>query len=204
VLRRRRVLVASTLVAGTSLLAATLAVPAGSGWFTALGLLVPVVWIGGSVLSGPLQLGWRGGAPGAGREVAAPILLGGLAYGTFLVAFLVARELPLLDRALESVLVKADANSLALVLLVALANGLGEEIFYRGALRSALPGPVPARDATVVYILVTTVTLNVALVVAAAVMGTVFALERESTGGILAPILTHLTWSTLMLLALPR
>jgi len=32
----------------------------------------------------------------------------------------------------------------------------------------------------------------------------VFALERMSTRGILAPILTHVTWSTLMLLALPR
>ena len=35
-------------------------------------------------------------------------------------------------------------------------------------------------------------------------MGTVFALERRSTHGILAPTLTHLTWTTLMLLALPR
>lgn len=204
VVRRRRAVVAVTLVVGTGLLAATLAVPPGSGWFTAFGLLVPVAWIGGSLLSGPLPLGWRGGAAGNAREVGAPIMLGAAAYGAFLLAFLVVREVPVLDGALESILGTADANSLPLVLLVGLANGLGEEVFFRGALRSALPEPRTARDATVVYVLVTAATLNVALVVAAAVMGTVFALERESTGGLLAPILTHLTWSTLMLLALPR
>jgi CAAX protease family protein len=40
--------------------------------------------------------------------------------------------------------------------------------------------------------------------VAAAAMGTVFMLERLATRGILAPTLTHVTWSTLMLLAIPR
>ena len=50
----------------------------------------------------------------------------------------------------------------------------------------------------------TAATENIALVVAAAVMGTVLSLERISTRGVLAPIVTHLIWSTLMLLALPR
>ncbi len=35
-------------------------------------------------------------------------------------------------------------------------------------------------------------------------MGTVFTLERLSTRGVLAPVLTHTSWSLLMLLALPR
>ena len=35
-------------------------------------------------------------------------------------------------------------------------------------------------------------------------MGAVFSAERRATGGVLAPIVTHLTWSTLMLLLLPR
>lgn len=199
--RPRRAVVVVTLVVGTGLLAATLAVPAGSAWFTAFGLLVPAAWIGGSLLAGPVPLGCRGRG---WREVAGPILLGVAAYGAFLVAVLVAREVPVLDSALASILDTADAGSLPLVLLVALASGLGEEVFFRGSLRSALPGPTGARDATVVYVVVTMATLNVALVVAAAVMGTVFALERESTGGIVAPVLTHLAWSTLMLLALPR
>jgi membrane protease YdiL (CAAX protease family) len=83
-------------------------------------------------------------------------------------------------------------------------NGAAEEVFFRGALHSAFGGRDAARDATIVYVLVTVATLNLALIAAAAVMGTVFALERMSTRGVLAPILTHLTWSTLMLLALPR
>ena len=60
------------------------------------------------------------------------------------------------------------------------------------------------RHATVVYVLVTAATLNLALVVAAIAMGTLLALERRATGGVLAPTVTHLTWSALMLVGLPR
>ena len=52
--------------------------------------------------------------------------------------------------------------------------------------------------------MVTAATGNVALVIAAVVMGTLFSAERLSTRGVLAPMLTHLTWTTLMVLALPR
>jgi membrane protease YdiL (CAAX protease family) len=41
------------------------------------------------------------------------------------------------------------------------------------------------------------------LVFAAALLGTVVGLERRASGGILAPILTHITWSLSMLLVLP-
>jgi hypothetical protein len=34
-------------------------------------------------------------------------------------------------------------------------------------------------------------------------MGTLFALQRRATGGVQAPILTHLTWSALMVRFLP-
>lgn len=195
---------AATLVVGTGLLAATLAVPEGSDLFTVLGLLVATAWIAGSLLSGPLPLGRRGGSATGPREVAGPVVLGGLAYLGFLAAYLAAREVPGLGPALDSILGKADAGPLAIVLLVALVNGAAEEIFFRGALHSAFGGRTAARNATIVYVLVTVATLNVALVAAAAVMGTVFALERQSTRGILAPALTHLTWTSLMLLALPR
>jgi membrane protease YdiL (CAAX protease family) len=35
------------------------------------------------------------------------------------------------------------------------------------------------------------------------VLGAICGLQRRATGGILAPILTHLTWSVAMLYALP-
>ena len=46
-------------------------------------------------------------------------------------------------------------------------------------------------------------TRNPALVLASVVMGALFAAQRRSTGGIQAPLLTHLTWSALMLRFLP-
>ena len=124
--------------------------------------------------------------------------------GAFLAAYLVARHLPLIGSALDGVLATADAGPTALVLLVALLNGAGEELFFRGALHAALEPHRPAVAGTIVYVVVTAATGNVALVIAAAVMGVVFSVERLSTRGVLAPMLTHLTWSTLMVLALPR
>ena len=41
------------------------------------------------------------------------------------------------------------------------------------------------------------------LVFAAFLLGLVLGLQRRATGGVLAPIITHITWSTIMLFALP-
>ena len=49
----------------------------------------------------------------------------------------------------------------------------------------------------------TLATGNVMLSVAAAVRGLVVGLERPASGGILAPILTHITWSLIMAFTLP-
>jgi membrane protease YdiL (CAAX protease family) len=131
-------------------------------------------------------------------------LTGLAAYAAFVVAYLVARSLPLVGPAIDGVLSTADAGSTALVLFIALVNGIGEELFFRGALHAALEPHRPGMSATVVYVAVTAVTGNIALVIAAVVMGALFSLERLSTRGVLAPMVTHLTWSTLMILALPR
>jgi membrane protease YdiL (CAAX protease family) len=56
---------------------------------------------------------------------------------------------------------------------------------------------------TVLYVLTTVPGGNPVLAFAAAVLGTVVALERRASGGILAPILTHITWSLSMLFVLP-
>ena len=91
-----------------------------------------------------------------------------------------------------------------LVLSITLLNAVAEELFFRGAVVAAVEPWRPALTSTIVYATATAATANLALVVAAAAMGTVLSLERTSTRGVLAPIVTHLTWSTLMLLALPR
>jgi membrane protease YdiL (CAAX protease family) len=197
--QRRGVVTAATIVVGTALLGATLRVPHGSAWFTVLGLLVAATWTVGSFVSGPIPfhpnhaVAWR------------PVVGGVAAFGAFLAAYLVARHLPLVGPALNGLLATADAGPTALVLFVALLNGVGEELFFRGALYAALePRHRAAVATTIVYVAVTAATGNIALVIAAAAMGTLLGLERRSTGGVLAPIVTHLTWSTLMVLALPR
>jgi hypothetical protein len=51
--------------------------------------------------------------------------------------------------------------------------------------------------------LTTTATRNPALVLASGVMGGLFALQRRATGGVQAPMITHVVWSTLMVRFLP-
>ena len=199
---RRRLTAAVTLVAGAALLAATLRVPRGSIAFTVLGLLVAATWIVGALVSGPIPL-----LPHA-RMRTGTVILGAVAVGiaaflAFLGAALVAEHIPVVSGALDRVLGRADAGPVALVLAIALVNAVAEEYFFRGALYAAL-APRPVLGATVGYVAVTATTGNLALVAAAVVMGTVFGLERRATRSVLASLVTHAVWSTLVLLALPR
>ena len=49
----------------------------------------------------------------------------------------------------------------------------------------------------------TLATGNVMLAFAAVLLGVLVGLQRRASGGILAPIITHCTWSLTMLFALP-
>jgi membrane protease YdiL (CAAX protease family) len=198
--RRRRVVVAATGLVGALLLALTLRTDVGSGAFYWYGALLAGCWIAGSLLSGPLHLGRLDGR----RHVLVPALLGAGAFVVFAIAAVVVRRVPVLDDLVSDVISRADSGSLSLVIAVALVNGLAEELFFRGALYSAFGPHRPWLWSTVAYVVVTAATLNVMLVLAAAAMGTLFALERRSTRGVLAPMVTHLTWSLLMIFFLPR
>jgi len=203
-IRRRRAVVVATLVVGTAVLAGTLAAPSGGGLFFALGLLAAVVWIAGARLSGPVVWVRPGRTEAKHAPILGPLVLGVFLFGVFLAAKLIADQIPILSGSVASVLARADAGPRALVLLVALVNGVGEEMFFRGALFSAFGTRHAAFWVTVIYCGVTIATLNVALVAAALVMGTIFVAERRASGGVVAPLLTHLSWSALMLLLLPR
>ena len=201
--RRRRIVVTATSVVGALLLALTLRTDVGSHAFYWYGALLAGCWIVGALLSGPLHLGGLDGR----RHVLVPALLGGAAFAVFAVAAVVVRRVPSLeplDDLVADVISRADTGSLSLVVTVALVNGLAEELFFRGALYSAFGPHRPWLWSTVAYVVVTAATLNVMLVLAAAAMGTLFALERRSTRGVLAPVVTHLTWSLLMIFFLPR
>jgi membrane protease YdiL (CAAX protease family) len=125
------------------------------------------------------------------------------AFGAFYAAALVVRRIPLLDEAMTSVLSYATRGTGPLVLTTALANAVAEEVFFRGALYAALAERRAVPVSTAVYVTATAATRNPALVLASAAMGTLFAAQRRASGGVQAPILTHLTWSALMLRYLP-
>jgi hypothetical protein len=123
-------------------------------------------------------------------------------FGVFYGAALVSRRIPILDRALGSVLRYAHGGSPATVMATTVVNGIAEEIFFRGAVYAAMDR-YPIATSTAVYSLATAATRNPALVAASAVMGALFAWQRQETGGIQAPVITHLVWSVLMLRYLP-
>jgi membrane protease YdiL (CAAX protease family) len=203
-LGRRRRIVAGVSMVGAALLGASLSTRPGSPRFYGLTVGVAATWTAGGLGSGPLRLGHlRAHNDTLSRPVVMPVLIGTGAFAVFYGCALVARRIPVLNRAISSVLRYAHRGSDPLVLITTLANGAAEEIFFRGALYSALDGQHPVVLSTAVYSLATTATRNPALVLASVVMGALFGLQRRATGGIQAPMLTHLVWSTLMVRFLP-
>ncbi|MBV8786216.1 MAG: CPBP family intramembrane metalloprotease, partial [Mycobacterium sp.] len=143
----------------------------------------------------------RGEEPGP-RPWVTPLVYGALLAGLFVVGALVVRQVPRLDEQVRHVLDHADRGSLPLLVLVTAVNGIAEELFFRGALYAATPHH-PVTVTTAAYVAATLATGNPMLVFAAVLLGTLVGLERRATGGIQAPIITHVVWSLAMLLALP-
>ena len=202
--QHRRRVVGGVTVVGAGLLGASLSTRPASWQFYAATAGVAATWVAGGFASGPLHLGWmRARDESLRRPVVTPVLTGVAAFGGFYGCALVARHIPVLDEAISSVLAYAHQGSTPLVALTALANGAAEEVFFRGALYAAIGDQYPVALSTAAYSLATVTTRNPALVLASAVMGTLFAAQRRSSGGIEAPMITHLTWSVLMLRYLP-
>ena len=131
-----------------------------------------------------------------------PVLTGAGAFGLFYGAAQLARHIPPLKRAIGNILHYADDGSTPLVLATASANAVAEELFFRGALWSLVAESHPVVKATLANTATTAATRNPALVLAGTATSVLFGLQRIS-GGILAPALSHLTWSLLMLRYLP-
>ncbi len=201
--RRRRIVVAVVLVLGSVLLGLSLAIRPGDRAFYPFTAVLAAVWVLGALASGPLHLGridYRGNLR---RPVLSPILLGLAVAAVFVAGALLVREIGPLRDYTENVLAHARRGSLPLLALLTLLNGVTEEIFFRGALYAAIGLRYPVLISTVVYAVVTIATGNPMLVFAAATLGLVLGLQRRASGGVLAPILTHVTWSAVMLFALP-
>jgi hypothetical protein len=202
VVRRRRVVVAITLVIGAAVLGFSLRRHPGESSFYWL-ILLAAVWIAGGFLSGPLHLGgicWRGRNQ---RPVITGTTIGLLLGGVFVLGGLIAREIPAVAALITRVLLFAQHGSFLLIVLITVINGVAEEIFFRGALYTALGRYHPVVISTVLYTCATMASGNPMLGFAAIVLGTVCALERRASGGVLAPVLTHFVWGLIMVLALP-
>jgi membrane protease YdiL (CAAX protease family) len=200
---RRRIVVGITLAVGATLLGLSFSVRQGGPAFYPLTFGLAATWTLGSLLSGPLHLGHilRGGA--LRRPIITPIVAGLLLAALFVVGAFVIRTIPALASLTEDVLGYARLGNLWIILVITLVNGIAEELFFRGSLYAAIGTWHPVLISTVLYALATVAGGNPVLVFAAALLGTVVGLERRASGGILAPILTHITWSLSMLLVLP-
>ncbi|GFG74986.1 CPBP family intramembrane glutamic endopeptidase [Mycobacterium botniense] len=202
VIRRRRVVVTITIVIGAVVLGFSLRRPPGESSFYWLTLVLAAVWAGGALVSGPLHLGgicWRGRNQ---RPVITGTAVGLLLAGLFVVGGVGARTIPVVCELITRVLQFAHHEPL-LVTAITVVNALAEEMFYRGALYTALGRHHPLTISTALYVFATMASGNPMLGFAALVLGTVCAFERRVTGGVLAPMLTHFVWGLIMVLALP-
>ncbi|HET6734222.1 CPBP family intramembrane glutamic endopeptidase [Mycobacterium sp.] len=202
-IRRRRIVVAVVLVIGAALLGYSLTRQPGDSSFYWLTLALAAVWTVGAFASGPLHLGcvrFRGRNQ---RPWITGTLVGVAAGGAFLVGGLVAREIPGVREYITRVLEFADYGPLALVVFITVVNGVAEELYFRGALYTALGNAYPAIISTIVNVAAVLATRNPMLAFAAVILGAVCAYERRVTGGVLAPVLTHFFWGLIMVLALP-
>ncbi len=203
VVRRRRVVVCVVLVTGAMLMAYSLNQRPGAASFYWLTMSLAAVWTVGALLSGPLHLGRITWQDRSTRPVVTGTAIGLLLGGVFLAGGLAVRDIPVIADPIRRVLEFTNHGPHLLIVLIALVNGVAEELFFRGALYTALGRCYPVAISTLLYAAATLATGNPMLAFAGLILGTVCGLQRRATGGVLAPVLTHVVWGLIMVLALP-
>lgn len=201
-LRRRQVVTVAVVLIGAVVLGLSLRIEPGNRWFYPATLGLAAVWTVGAFASGRLHLGRIAYADRLRRPVVGPLVLGLLLSAVFVLGGLLVRLVPWLADQVRGVLDHAAEGALPVLLVITVVNGVAEELFFRGAAYAAIPRH-PVVWTTVLYFLATLATGNVMLAFAAILLGAVCGLQRRASGGILAPIITHVTWSTAMLFVLP-
>lgn len=203
---RRRLGVLAFVLLGAALLGVSLSVTPGDTAFYPLTLGLAATWIVGAVVTGPLPAG-RFSLDRSAGSVSNAVWLGviaGAALGAvFVVGAFLTRLIPPLSDLVSQVLAFADYGSIGVVTAITLINGAAEELFFRGAVYSAVRPYHPILVSTVVYVIATLASGNVMLGFAAILLGSLCAVLRRCTGGIVAPVCTHVVWSTIVLFALP-
>jgi len=202
-LRRRRTVAGVTFVIGSVVLGFTLAVRPGDSLFYVLTMCVAAIWVVGGRLSGPVPLGLDALRGRALSAVSGAILIGLVASAVFVVGALIVREIGPLRDYVEHVLSHARRGSAVAITVVTVISGVAEEVFFRGGLFAALTRARPVLFSTMLYTLSTLATANPMLAFAALAMGGLLAAQRRASGGVLTPMITHVTWSVIMLFVLP-
>jgi uncharacterized protein len=202
--RRRRVVAVVTLLVGSAVLTLALRIPPGNPLFYAATVGLAAIWTVGAFVSGPLHLGRARTRSGRdARPLVQSLALGAILLAVFLLGGFVIAHIPPLRDPVTHLLDHARLGSLSLVAAITAVNGIAEELYFRGALYSAVGRRHAVLVTTVVYALTTVGSGIPLLVLAAALLGVLTGLQRRVTGGILGPMVTHLTWSLGMLLLLP-
>ncbi|WP_040838120.1 CPBP family intramembrane glutamic endopeptidase [Nocardia brevicatena] len=202
--RKNYLAVAIAVVTGCVLLALSLAGDiGGAAAFGVTTTLLAGVWVLGAFAAGPAPAGRFPPVTGdTGRAVALGTAVGVVLAAVFVAGGALARLLPWADSLITEVLAHMQQGSV--VVIVALLNAVAEEMFFRGPVYTLLQRHRPILTSTLAYTAVTAFTGNPMLVLAAVPLGLACAAQRRATGGILAPVCTHLVWSATMMLVLPR
>lgn len=202
---QRRWVASTALAVGSFMLALTLRLPAGDLAFYGATMALAATWIVGGMLSGTLYLGSAHTRAGGqdGRGILQAIIIGAVLLGIFLGGAALVAPLPVLRDPLVVVLDHARYGNLPVVAALTALVSIGEEVFFRGALYAAVGGRQALLVTTIVYALATIPSGVPLMVVSAAVIGVVAGLQRRVTGGVLAPIITHVIWSMGLLFLLP-
>ena len=199
---RARVTIGFTLLLGMAVTAWALRIEPGNPIFYWGTLAMAATWVCGAVTAGAVDRSLLGPDEGVTRPVRQGLALGGLLLGLFVAGAFVIAGIPVLARPVEGLLAHAEAGWLPLVVLVTAVNGIAEEVFYRGALFE-VAGRHAVLVTTAIYATVTVVGGVPLLVLAGLLLGLATGVQRRVTGGVVAPVVTHLVWSLGMLLLLP-
>lgn len=196
----RRGIVGVTLLTGAATLTHTLTLQPGNGTFVVSALATAAIWAIGARACGPLPIR---GPDALNRQAAVAVIVGCVALLLCLAVAVVVAGVPVLADPAAELLAHRGAATLPVMVLITAANGLAEEMYFRGALYETIPARHAWFITAAAYTLATLPSGILLLSAAAAMLGVLTGLLRRATGGLLAPVLTHLIWSVGMLLLLP-
>lgn len=202
---QRRWVSAVTLAIASFLVAWTLRISPGDPAIYAVTLALGTTWVVGAMMSGRLYLGSATTRRGYqdSRAIIQSVLLGLLLVGLFLAGAVIIAAIPALRDPFLGLLLHARMGIVPVIVGLLFLNAVAAELFFRGGLYAATGGQHAVLITTFVFALSTVATGIPIIVVGAAVLGAVVGLQRRVTGGVLAPIITHLTWLTGMVFLLP-